>query len=693
MAAPTIVSTSQGYSAFAPSFTHALNLPSGSGGLLLAFIQYGENGGLTITSWPGWTQLPPRGQFGFVDGFGDVWYREADGSEGSNITVTTSGGTVIIYVIHRLSGYGGPPVAAGWAGNVSVGATTTDPPALTTGFGAVPTRFFAAMVWGSNGRTVSSYPSGYSGGVMQTGTQGAVAVATKAATAASDDPGIFTLSSDSWQVGNTVAVQGSTAPDAEFTYSKTASLTYEFTDESTGVPTSWSWDFGDGHTSTAQNPSHVYAIAGVYTVTLTATNASGSDAVSHDISATADVPYVPPAPGLALLEIYTSDPASPRWDLANWDEANWGASGWQDVTPYGVDVTIQWGVTRPELGILARPDAANWAVDFYDPFRIMDPANADSPYYSDLRPGLPIRVTHRGVVIKTGVADVIGHSLRDDTGLIRGSDIISMLARADVPESTILADTLWQRAADAIAAAGLSVVMEPLTYTDPPLGEQLSGVHSVWDHILDAAQAVLWQPTVSNDARLGFRQYSDPIYRGRELASPNLIDLLSIVDTAGLVSEVHVQQTVADGGVLISRSITPPPYFGVRIMERTEETPNADDWADAVLNDRATSGVRWVPGQVYPLTADDVEYFATILPMELVALLDPDTIPVVDASAVILGGTVTVTGRQDDSAEWRFSFEAVNSSAITGTTPLTLDGGAATDFLTTESGSEYLYVG
>ena len=39
--------------------------------------------------------------------------------------------------------------------------------------------------------------------------------------------------------------------------------------------TSWLWDFGDGQTSTLQNPSHVYATPGSYTVTLTVTNSDG----------------------------------------------------------------------------------------------------------------------------------------------------------------------------------------------------------------------------------------------------------------------------------------------------------------------------------------------------------------------------------------------------------------------------------
>lgn len=45
-----------------------------------------------------------------------------------------------------------------------------------------------------------------------------------------------------------------------------------FTDQSEGEITSWSWDFGDGKTSVEQNPVHVYEDAGLFTVSLTASN-------------------------------------------------------------------------------------------------------------------------------------------------------------------------------------------------------------------------------------------------------------------------------------------------------------------------------------------------------------------------------------------------------------------------------------
>jgi PKD repeat protein len=54
-------------------------------------------------------------------------------------------------------------------------------------------------------------------------------------------------------------------------------LVVQFTDASTGSPTAWDWDFGDGDTSTEQNPSHTYDVEGLYTVSLTVTGPGGED--------------------------------------------------------------------------------------------------------------------------------------------------------------------------------------------------------------------------------------------------------------------------------------------------------------------------------------------------------------------------------------------------------------------------------
>ena len=86
-------------------------------------------------------------------------------------------------------------------------------------------------------------------------------------------------------------VVGATTPVAAFTAaptSGTAPLTVQFTDQSTGSPTTWEWSFGDGSAGSAQSPSHTYQTAGTYTVTLTATNSEGSSTNSATQTITVD---------------------------------------------------------------------------------------------------------------------------------------------------------------------------------------------------------------------------------------------------------------------------------------------------------------------------------------------------------------------------------------------------------------------
>jgi len=55
--------------------------------------------------------------------------------------------------------------------------------------------------------------------------------------------------------------------------------TINFTNRTLNDPSSWLWSFGDGNTSTDQEPSHVYNSAGTYTVELEATNESGTSSL------------------------------------------------------------------------------------------------------------------------------------------------------------------------------------------------------------------------------------------------------------------------------------------------------------------------------------------------------------------------------------------------------------------------------
>lgn len=133
-------------------------------------------------------------------------------------------------------------------------------------------------------------------------------------------------------------------PEADFTYTPNPANIYtvvDYTDASTDA-VSWNWDFGDGASSTVQNPSHQYTLPGTYTVCLKVENANGcEDTVCYPIEVIAfsvlDAPnaftpngdgvndtYVAPSYGLTSyeLEIYnrwgelvfqTNSPAV-QWD-------------------------------------------------------------------------------------------------------------------------------------------------------------------------------------------------------------------------------------------------------------------------------------------------------------------------------------------------------------------------------------------
>ena len=132
---------------------------------------------------------------------------------------------------------------------------------------------------------------------------------------------------------------GPVAPTAAFTGAPTSGtfpLTVNFSDLSTGAPTSWSWTFGDGGTSTQQNPSYTYTTAGTFTVSLTATNAQGGDTDTKVgyITVTA-----PPPPTAAFAGAPTS--GSYPLDVVFTDQSSGGPTSWSWTFGDGGSSTLQ----------------------------------------------------------------------------------------------------------------------------------------------------------------------------------------------------------------------------------------------------------------------------------------------------------------------------------------------------------------
>jgi PKD repeat protein len=129
---------------------------------------------------------------------------------------------------------------------------------------------------------------------------------------------------------------GTTTVAAAFTSNVTtgcAPLTVNFTDQSFGTPTSWSWTFGGGgtpNTSTQQNPTIVFNTPGTYTVTLVASNGTSNDTetLTSYITVTGTVTGTP-LPFTETFEtgVFTTN----NWSLRNPD----ASTTWEIVTTAG----------------------------------------------------------------------------------------------------------------------------------------------------------------------------------------------------------------------------------------------------------------------------------------------------------------------------------------------------------------------
>ena len=97
-------------------------------------------------------------------------------------------------------------------------------------------------------------------------------------------------------------INPSSPPITNFTSNSTSSCsgTVIFSDLTSNSPNSWLWDFGDGNTSTQQNPTHTYTATGTYDVQLISYNNFGSDTVIQNNLIQVNLVNTPPTPASCL---------------------------------------------------------------------------------------------------------------------------------------------------------------------------------------------------------------------------------------------------------------------------------------------------------------------------------------------------------------------------------------------------------
>ncbi len=132
---------------------------------------------------------------------------------------------------------------------------------------------------------------------------------------------------------DTLLIEMFPAPAADFQFEMTGtaldtSEVVQFTDQSTGEVVSWFWEFGDGDTSTMQNPEHRYEATGEYTVSLEVTSAGGcADSSIQTIDVVTDVDdpvvqkeyYLFPNPASTKATLPLEEPVSGTFRISLWN--------------------------------------------------------------------------------------------------------------------------------------------------------------------------------------------------------------------------------------------------------------------------------------------------------------------------------------------------------------------------------------
>lgn len=285
-----------------------------------------------------------------------------------------------------------------------------------------------------------------------------------------------------------------------------------FTDRSSGAPTRWSWSFGDGATSAAQNPTHAYAGPGTYTVTLTASNAGSSATASRQITVSSIAAYR----ALVSVATYGGGVGGTSWRT----ELNLFNAGSQGASVSLVFIPTAGGNVVTRSLYLAPRQLVTYANALVDLFGIPAGAGALGIEATSAGASADLRVSSR--TFTTGLVGTYGQSVPDVqsdemektlyiTGIASNASFrtnVGLVNRGSTAMNATL--TLYSRTGAALSSKSISIPAN--TFQQAPLASFFPEVNGVSHDVLTMRIAAAASDAISAYASVVDNLTQDPVY-------------------------------------------------------------------------------------------------------------------------------------------------------------------------------------
>lgn len=212
MSFPAVQTTATSLEDAANVTSHTVTLPSGiaSGDLLLIFFSCDGDG--TPITWPSgandaFTEIVAAANGSDVTLA--VAYRKANGSEPSTVEVVTNTSQRSAHASYRITGAEDPATQAPEASSSATGGDDSPNPASLSPTGGIKDYLWIASQGHDRDRTTDAFPTSYAGGISTQGSganSAGVGCAERDRNIATEDPGVFTISTADQWVAFTIAV-------------------------------------------------------------------------------------------------------------------------------------------------------------------------------------------------------------------------------------------------------------------------------------------------------------------------------------------------------------------------------------------------------------------------------------------------------------------------------------------------------